>query len=158
MSQIKDTASGVSNDSLDSFRPSDEISIDARISGLLATRTRLLRELTRVDRRLAELRVEAAARTQDGAGDGGLRWFPVLGEQLASGRFALPPGLDAADLGRRAVEVLAEEKRQGRQPEGLEFLIAFRPESGRVLSVRTRRPGGGPWIRRFESVTPVPGH
>lgn len=157
MSQIKDTARWVPTGSSRPLRQTGAISIDGQISGLLSRRKRLLGELASVDRKIAELRSEATgrARGEDAAGDS--RWFPLRGEQLASGGFASPPELDREDLNRRLAKILVEERRQGRPVDGLELLVAFRPSGGRVLSVRTRRTGDSDWVRRFETVTPGPG-
>lgn len=158
MSQIKDTARGIPTGPTDTLRQSAGISIDGQISGLLARRGRLLEELASVDRKLAELRETAAGHAKKASRASGARWFPVRGEQLAAGGFALPPGLDRDDLNRRLAKILVEEKRRGRPLDGLELLVAFAPEGGRILSVRSRRPGDGDWVRRFEAITPGPGH
>lgn len=158
MSQIKDTARWVPTGPSRTIRQSDEISIDGQISGLLTRRNRLLEDLAQVDQKLAELRDDAVGKERVEEAAAGARWFPVRGEQLAQGKFAVPEGLDREDLNRRLSNILVEERRGRRGIEGLELLVAFQSEGGRILSVRTRRPGDTDWIRRFEAITSGPGH
>ena len=60
------------------------------------------------------------------------------------------------DAGRAGI--LVEDRRCGRALDGLEILVSFRSDEGRVLSVKTRRMGEAEWIRRFEAATRGPGH
>lgn len=111
-----------------------------------------------MDRKLAELRSEATGKARGERTAADSRWFPIRGEQLAAGGFASPPELDREDLNRRLAKILVEERRHGRPVDGLELLVAFQPSGGRVLSVRSRRPGDSDWVRRFEAMTKGPGH
>ncbi len=154
MSQIKDTARWVPTGPSRTLRQTGPIAIDGQISGLLTRRNRLLEELASVDAKLADLRSAAAG----GGAATTARWLPLRGEQLRKGAFAVPPELDRDDLDRRLAGILVDERRSGLALDGLEILVSFRSDEGRVLSVKTRRTGEAEWIRRFEAVTPGPGH
>lgn len=110
-----------------------------------------------MDAKLADLRSAAAGRRAGGEA-GTARSFPLRGEQLRRGAFAVPPELDRDDLDRRLAGILVDERRCGRALDGLEILVSFRSDEGRVLSVKTRRMGEAEWIRRFEAATRGPGH
>lgn len=157
MSQIKDTARWVPTGPSRTLRQTGPIAIDGQISGLLTRRNRLLEELAAVDAKLADLRSAAVASGAGGAA-AKARWLPLRGEQLRTGAFAVPPELDREDLDRRLAGILVDERRRGLALDGLEVLVSFRSDEGRVLAVKTRRTGESEWIRRFEAVTPGPGH
>lgn len=151
MSQIKDTARGLFSGRSGTLRPVGAGAIDGQISGLLARRARLAKELVEIDRKLVELQSAAGRKATGDPADPAPRWFPIRGEQLLAGAFAPPEGLDRDDLNRRLGKVLLDEQREGRPVDGLEILVGFLPPKGRVLSVRTRRPGEADWAQRFEA-------
>ncbi len=111
-----------------------------------------------MDQKLEELRAAAGGRARSAAGDRDSRWFPIRGDQLVAGGFAVPQGLDRDDLNRRLAKILVDERRHGRPLDGLELLVAFRSTGGRILSVQSRRSGDAEWVRRFEAVTRGEGH
>lgn len=158
MSQIKDTARWVPTGSSKSLRQTGTNAIDGQISGLLARRNRLIEELASVDTKLADLRVTASGRAPAEPSEKDSRWFPIRGEQLIAGGFAVPPGLDREDLNRRVAAILVDERRGGKPIDGLELLVGFAARGGHVLSVRTRRSGDADWIRRFEALGRAGGH
>jgi len=154
MSQIKDTAGAVLRRPTEALRPLAAEAIDGQISGLLLRRRRLVEELTAVDREIRDLRGSTRAGPGRGREGGAPQWFPLRGEQLLAGDFTAPDGLDEQDLHRRLRKIVLDEGRRGRPLDGLELLVAFLPAGGRILSVRTRRPGDADWVRRFEATRP----
>ena len=158
MTQIKDNARWVPAGESSSHRHVAPNAIDGQISGLLSRRAHLLRQLAEVDKKLAQLRTEAAAQRAADDSAEGARWFSLRGEQVRSRGLVVPGSLDEGDLRRRLEKVLEEEGSAGRPVDGLEMLVAFEPGGGRVLSVQTRRPGEMDWVRRFEAASLGPGH
>ncbi len=156
MSQIKDSARLLPTWPSESLRSSGSIAIGGQISGLLTRRNRLVEELAEIDAKLADLRSVAA--NDPAAALGAACSFPLRGEQLRAGGFAIPSSLDRADLNRRLAGVLSDDRKRGLALDGLEILVSFQPQDGRVLSVRTRRAGEADWTARFEAGHVGAGH